>query len=380
MSSDQVSYIPTVPRGRFGGYSSGVSWFVLALSAVIFFVAIWLVVPAPTMTLLPLAVGGPEMSPLLLVPALFVAYLAWRTRGRPRPASLGLSAVAIVLFSVPMIQYPRTAPLSVTTLLAGIDMGQSRLSRNVPLGAPGGVPLTTDIYRPMTDGLHPAIVQIYGGAWQRGTPGNDAAFAARLASLGHVVFAIDYRHAPEWKWPAQLDDVRLALAWVRENGPQYGADPSKLALFGRSSGSQLAMVAGLQDPDVTAIISFYGPVNLTNGWLNPPRPDPIGSRSVLETFLGGTPAELPDRYREASPISYVSANAPRTLLIYGSRDHIVQPQYGRNMYEALREAGADSEFVEIPWADHAFDALPAGLSGQLSLYHVERFLAEVFRR
>lgn len=50
------------------------------------------------------------------------------------------------------------------------------------------------------------------------------------------------------------------------------------------------------------------------------------------------------------------------------------------MYEALREAGADSEFVEIPWADHAFDALPAGLSGQLSLYHVERFLAEVFRR
>ena len=61
------------------------SWFVLALSAVVFFVAMWLVVPAPTMTLLPLAVGGPEMSPLLLVPAVLVAVLAWRTRGRPRP-------------------------------------------------------------------------------------------------------------------------------------------------------------------------------------------------------------------------------------------------------------------------------------------------------
>jgi acetyl esterase/lipase len=356
-----------------------VSWFVFALSAMTFFVAMWLIVPAPTMALLPLAVGGPEVGPLLLAPALFVAVLAWRVRGRPRAVSLLLSVTAMVLFVIPLARYPRDVPFSVTTLLAGVDMGQSRLLRNVPLGAPGGVPLTVDIYRPMTNGPHPAIVQIYGGAWQRGTPANDSVFAARLASGGHVVFAIDYRHAPEWKWPAQLDDVRLALAWVRENGAQYGADASRLALFGRSSGAQLAMVAGLQDPGVKAIISFYGPVNLTNGWLNPPRPDPIGSRSVLEAFLGGTPAQLPERYREASPISYVSTNAPRTLLIYGSRDHIVQPQYGRNMHAVLSEAGADSEFVEIPWADHAFDAVPEGLSGQLSLYRVERFLADVFK-
>ena len=354
------------------------AWFVLFLSAVVFFVAMWLVVPAPTMTLLPLAVGGPEISPLLLVPALFAAYLAWRVRGTPRPASLVLSIGAVILFAIPLARYPREAPFSITTLLAGVDVGQSRLLRNVPLGAPEGVPLTVDIYRPITDGSHPAIVQIYGGAWQRGAPGNDMVFAARLASRGYVVFAIDYRHAPAWKWPAQLDDVRMALAWIRANGAKYGADPSRLALFGRSAGSQLAMVAGLQDPGVAAVISFYGPVNLTNGWRNPPRPDPIGSRDVLEAFLGGTPDQIPERYREASPISFVSGQAPRTLLIYGSRDHIVQPQYGRNMHAALREAGANSELVEIPWGDHAFDALPAGLSGQLSLFHVERFLASVF--
>ena len=107
-------------------------------------------------------------------------------------------------------------------------------------------------------------------------------------------------------------------------------------LFGRSAGAQLAVVAGLQDPGVSAVISFYGPVNLTNGWRYPPRPDPIGSRAVLEAFLGGTPDQMPERYREASPITYVSARAPRTLLIYGSRDHIVQPQYGRNLHAALR--------------------------------------------
>ena len=331
------------------------------------------------MALLPLAVGGPEISPLLLVPALFVAALAWRTRGRARPVALALSVVAVVLFAIPIARYPRNAPLSLVNLLAGIDLGQSRLIRAVPLGAPEGVPLTVDIYQPMTGGPHPAIVQIYGGAWQRGAPGNDAPFAARLASLGYVVFAIDYRHAPTWQWPAQLDDVRAGLAWVRAHAPEYQADATKLVLFGRSAGAQLAVMAGLQDPGVTAIISFYGPVNLTNGWRYPPRPDPIGSRAVLEAFLGGTPDQFPDRYREASPITYVSGRAPRTLLIYGTRDHIVQPQYGRNLHAALTAAGARSEFVEIPWADHAFDALPAGLSGQLSMFHVERFLADVFK-
>jgi acetyl esterase/lipase len=345
-----------------------------------FFVSMWLVVPPPTMTLLQLAVGGPEIGPLLWPPALFVAFLAWRVRGRPRPLSLALSAIAIVLFAIPITQYPRDVPFSITTLLAGVDMGQSRLTRGVPVGAPGGVPLTVDVYQPMTGGPYPAIVQIYGGAWQRGAPGNDPVFAARFASHGYVVFAIDYRKAPEWKWPAQLDDVRMALAWIRANGAKYSADPSKLVLFGRSSGSQLAMVAGLQDPGVAGVISFYGPVNLANGWRNPPRPDPIGSRDVLEAFLGGTPDQMLERYQQASPISYASAKAPPTLLIYGSRDHIVQPQYGRNMHAALRAAGAASELVEIPWADHAFDALPAGLSGQVALFHVERFLADVFKR
>jgi len=358
-----------------------VSWVVLVLAAVLFFLSIWIVVPAPTLFLLTFSVGAPEMSPILLAPAVITAVVAWRGRGRVRRVACVLAASATVLLAVPLARYPwSVVPLSLDTLLAGVDLGQSGLNRGVPFAAPGGVQLTMDIYRPTTAGPHPAIVQIYGGAWQRGAPANDPAFAFRLASRGYVVFAIDYRHAPEWQWPAQLDDVQTALAWIREHGPSYGADPSRLALFGRSAGSQLAMVAGLQDPGVAAVISYYGPVNLTNGWRQPPRPDPIGSRAVLEALLGGTPDQMPDRYQHASPITYVSASAPPTLLIYGSRDHIVQPKYGRNLHEALRAAGAASELIEIPWADHAFDALPGGLSGQVALFHTERFLAGVFRR
>jgi acetyl esterase/lipase len=109
------------------------------------------------------------------------------------------------------------------------------------------VPLTLDIHRPATTaGRYPSVVQIYGGAWQRGAPGDDAPFAAYLAARGFVVFAIDYRHAPEWQWPAQIEDVRAALGWIREHGGEWGADVSRLALLGRSAGAQLATVAAYE--------------------------------------------------------------------------------------------------------------------------------------
>jgi acetyl esterase/lipase len=71
----------------------------------------------------------------------------------------------------------------------------------------------------------------------------------------------------------------------------------------------------------------------------------------------------------------VSRHLPPSLLIYGSRDHIVLSRFGAMLDGRLREAGATSVFLEIPWAEHAFDVIPNGPSGQLSLYYTERFLA-----
>ena len=162
-----------------------------------------------------------------------------------------------------------------------------------------------DIYRPATAGRYPSVVQVYGGAWQRGAPGDDAAFATYLAAHGFVVFAIDYRHAPRWQWPAQIEDVRTALGWIRAHGGEYDADVSRLALLGRSAGAHLAMLAAYEPgaPAVAAVVSYYGPVDLADGYRNPPRPDPLDVRSVEEALLGGTPDQVPDRYREASPIA-----------------------------------------------------------------------------
>ena len=91
-----------------------------------------------------------------------------------------------------------------------------------------------------------------------------------------------------------------------------------------------------------------------------------------------TPDQVSDRYREASPISYVNRKLPPTLLVYGARDHVVEARFGEMLHERLQSTGTPSVLIEIPWAEHAFDAIPSGLSGQLALYYTERFLAWAF--
>lgn len=366
-------------------------------AATLLFAASWIFLPAPHRFLLPLSVGAPEVCAWLAVGGVAIMVAAGISSGRnaTRWTALVLAAAATMMAAMPLVRLPslvrqfdgrmevalgggtdRRAPVTVSQLLFGLRKGDARIVRGIPFASPDGVPLTLDIYRPPAAGRYPIVVQIYGGAWQRGAPGHRAAFATRLAARGFVVFAIDYRHAPAARWPAQIEDVRTALAWIRLHAATYDADPSRLALLGRSSGAQLAMVAGYE-PTVTpvaAVVSLYGPVDLADGYRRPPRPDPLDVRSLEVAFLGGTPDEVPDRYRAASPVSYASRRLPPTLLLYGARDHVVESRYGAEMEARLRATGSTAIFLEIPWADHGFDTVPHGPSGQLALHYVERFL------
>ena len=125
---------------------------------------------------------------------------------------------------------------------------------------------------------------------------------------------------------------------------------------------------------IQAVVDYYGPVDLEAGYNDPPNPDPINTRVVLETFLGGTPKEVPKLYAQASPFRFVKKSLPASLLIYGGRDNVVQSKYGRRLYERLKREGNKVVFIEMPWADHAFDTVFNGISGQVSLYYTERFL------
>jgi acetyl esterase/lipase len=390
------------------------SIFTLAASIVLFTLALWIVVPAPVAALLPLAIGAPEVSAWIVVVAVLLgaASLFDAHSRRLRRLALGLACAAGALGIVPLVRAAaaiprldaamrdalgqdalariapgvragmRPAPIVLGDLFRGIQAADPRPSSLVLLGAPDGTALRMDVYAAAGPGPHPAIVQIYGGAWQRGQPRDHAAFAAYFAARNYVVFAIDYRHAPRWRWTAQIDDVRTALTWIHRHGSEHGADVSRMALVGRSSGAHLALLAAYApgSPPVSAVVSLYGPTDLTRGFREPPRPDPLDVRAILQGFMGGTPDDQPEAYTAASPITYATRPQPPTLLIYGGRDHVVSPRFGAALHDRLRATGTTSVLLELPWAEHAFDAVPFGPGGQLALYHTERFLAWALRR
>jgi acetyl esterase/lipase len=126
---------------------------------------------------------------------------------------------------------------------------------------------------------------------------------------------------------------------------------------------------------IRGVVNYYGPVDLADGWRSPPRPDPAHVRGILETFIGGRPDEKPEHYRHASPITWVSKASAPTLSLYGARDHIVEARFGRMLDAALKQAGATSVLLELPWSEHAFDAVPNGLGRHIALSYTERFIA-----
>lgn len=381
----------------------------LAVATIVLFLALWIVVPPPTYPALILAVGAPEVAAWLIAVSVAIALVAGRAVGRSWLARLTVlaAAAAIALAAMPFVRFPGTArrfdaamraalgadylcgvppgvlrsmrarTLNPLELFTGLEAGHARITRGVRFAVNDGVPLTLDIFRPERAGTYATVIQIYGGAWQRGAPGNDSAPAAYLASHGYVVFALDYRHAPRWRWPAQLADVRAALRWIEEHGREYGADPERIALIGRSSGAQLALVGAYEPgaPPVRAVVSYYGPVDLVEGYRHPPTPDPLHVRGIEEAFLGGTPDKVPELYREASPITYTARPLPPTLLVYAARDHVVEARFGALLDERLRATGTTSVLLEIPWSEHGFDAVTGGPGAQLALYYTERFLA-----
>ncbi|MCW5317696.1 alpha/beta hydrolase fold domain-containing protein [Nostoc sp. KVJ3] len=385
------------------------SWFVFLLSFTSLFLSSWIVLPAPNMFLLTLAVGAPEVSPWLLLfnsLSFLLSFFCIRRHQSQRLACIfsliGLLICVWVLVNIPISQMQmdkamkqglgtnyleeipvsararmQTHPFDLVNSFRGIPLGKTRHQKDIIFASPAGVPLKMEVYQPPEVGKYPAVIVIYGGAWQYGNPHANSEFNQYIAHQGYTVFAIDYRHAPKYKFPTQLDDVRTALNFIRKHAAAYEADPERMVLIGRSAGAHLAMLAAYQPdaPPIRGVVDYYGPVNLSEGYKTPPNPDPINTRAVLKAFMGGSLEEFPNQYEIASPINYLTHPLPPTLLIYGSRDHLVEARFGRQMYERLKNSGNTAVFLQIPWAEHAFDAVFNGVSNQLALYHTERFLA-----
>jgi len=272
----------------------------------------------------------------------------------------------------------RILPVALVLLAMALPALGSTVRMNVIYRVADGIPLLLDLYLPDGDGPHPGILFIHGGAWHTGDKLSFYSYARYFADRGYVCQSIDYRLAPFFTFPAQLEDVRSALNWLGEHAAEYGVDMARVAAVGDSAGGHLAALLALAPAPlggaagrVAAVVSLYGPMDLTLYTA-----DPAGA-SVVADFLGAPYEEAPELWREASPISWVTPDAPPFLLIHGEADGVVPVEHSLAMAQALEEVGAEVELLLIPGAGHEFHLVPYGWANLLARARMEGFLARV---
>ncbi len=275
---------------------------------------------------------------------------------------------------------PRNAPLVLTDLLLGVPSSETTL-RSVVYATKGGQTLSLDLYQSAEAHRAPGVIVVHGGSWQHGDRAELASLNRYLAARGYVVASVGYRFAPRWPFPAARDDVRDAVAFLKTHAAEYGLDAQRLVLAGRSAGGQLALLVAYTTPDpaIRGVVSFYAPADMKYGYEHPTNPWVLDSTSILETYLGGNPSQVPTVYDAASPIKFVSADTVPTLLVHGGRDELVFPVHSEQLAARLRQAQRPQYFLRLPWATHGCDVNVSGPCGQISTYVVERFLAAVTR-
>ena len=251
---------------------------------------------------------------------------------------------------------------------------------DIVIGTGGGQPLHAEIGWPKNPppGLMPAIVWVHGGAWQGESQKPEK--ADYFATRGYFTASLEYRLAPKAKWPAQIQDLKLGIRWLRANAAKYHVDPNRIGVWGASAGGHLVSCLGtLDDPalegdggypgvssKVQAVCDWFGPVDFRHG-----------GPGVLftESF-----AQNPALHLSASPYVHIKATQPPFLVMQGDKDYTVPYKDSVDFVAAMLQAGAPVEFVTIHNAIHGFGPLKGGPNPGMTMDQIFGRMAEFFDR
>jgi acetyl esterase/lipase len=237
-----------------------------------------------------------------------------------------------------------------------------KVYRDVVYAAPAGTNLMLNLFVPAKgDGPFPVIVWIHGGGWKNGSRASCAPLKWNRSEYACV--SIDYRLSGIAQFPAQIEDCKAAIRWLRANAKQYNLDPERIGVWGGSAGGHLVAMLGVtgdvkefdagenldQSSKVQAVCDFFGPVDLlswakTTGF----------EATILKDFIGGLPLEVPEKLVRASPLAYVQKGTtyPPFLIVYGDKDIAVPPSQSQLFCDALIRVRADAELFLVPGAAH----------------------------
>ena len=241
--------------------------------------------------------------------------------------------------------------------------------------------LKLDFYRAAGRTPSACVIVIHGGGWDSGERGEVPQLNDWLVQQGYSVADISYRLAPSAVWPAQRDDVKAAIAFVKGHSAEWGVDATRLVVLGRSAGGQIAEASAysFRDKAIRGVIALYAPADMRFAWEWGREDDVLNSLQLLRNFLGGTPDSAPAAYESASGLFSVDADTPPTLLIHGAIDTLVWNRQSVRLSDRLTQYRVPNVLVSMPWATHALEYNLSGPSGQLTAYSVSRFLAAVCR-
>ncbi len=254
---------------------------------------------------------------------------------------------------------------------------------------PGSVSLKMDIYYPNgLTGTAPAVIWVHGGGWELGgrqltadAPGfND------LLAQGFIIASIDYRLAPNYQFPAQIEDVKCSIRFLRAKASRYHVDSAHIGIWGASAGGHLAALAGLAGPSagfegkgyndqssaVQAVVDMFGPADLEAPGYVTNNPD------IAKKVFGALPGQPTDVFKRASPTSYVAKDAPPFFILQGDSDRIVPATQSQELYDRLHAAGADVALLMVQNADHGF--MPRGGPIQPTQEQINALIVAFFQR
>ena len=227
------------------------------------------------------------------------------------------------------------------------------------------IPLKMDLYfPPQGNGPSPVLMYVHGGGWTSGDRKEIRGMRdlPMFTNAGYIVVAVDYRLAPQYHFPAMIQDVKCAVRHLRAHAEEYNLDPDRIAAWGLSAGGHLVSLLGLADESagwdvgeyldqssrVQAVISMFGLVDLTV----------LEPNSVLMQTLFGVPYVDAADLARASAATYISADDPPFLIVHGERDWVVPQTQSVNFDARLDSAGVPSQLVLVKNAGHGF--IPMG--------------------
>jgi len=239
---------------------------------------------------------------------------------------------------------------------------------NVIFGTYSGLALLMDVYKPASSNGY-GIVVIPGSGWHTALPYSAnllkqsrefSLYIPKLTGAGYTIFVVTHRAAPRFHFPDAVDDAQRAVRYVRQNAARYSIDKDRIGALGASSGGHLVSMLGTLDgkgtsdsPDpveqqtskVQCVVALY-PVT------DPARVDTPSGLQAVTSFMGAPARFDPKRFRDAAPLTHVTADDPPFLLIHGDADKTVPYNQSEAMEAALQKVGVAVKLVRVPGGDH----------------------------